>query len=122
MVQLAPGFDFVSSLTLVAAFLVLLYLLNYALILYSQKQRGRIRWDWSVSAIFYAGIGLFALGYVFRNVDFCNGECPSNWFQFFDLLALVFFLWGFKRRADTSETVEVSVLEYAQLKKKARKR
>ncbi len=122
MVQLAPGFDLISALTLVAAFLVLLYLLNYALILYSQKRTGRIRWDWSVSAIFYAGVGLFALGYVFRNVDFCNGECPPNWFSFLDLLALVFFLIGFKKRADTSETVEVSVLEYAALKRKAKKR
>ncbi|MFH1200267.1 MAG: hypothetical protein V1708_04325 [Candidatus Micrarchaeota archaeon] len=121
MVRLAEGFDFVSALTLVAAFLVLLYLLNYLLILYSQKRKGRIRWDWTVSALFYTGIGLFALGYVFRNVDFCSGLCVRNWYQVFDLLALVFFLTGFKKRADMSETVEVDVLELAEIKRRKKR-
>ncbi|MFH1107062.1 MAG: hypothetical protein V1787_04145 [Candidatus Micrarchaeota archaeon] len=123
MVSVAAGFDLLGALTLVLSILVLLYLANYALLLLSQKRTGKVRWDWNVSMIFYAGIGLVALSYLFRRLILCSGLlCPESWTDLMIFLSMLLFLWGFKKRADTSESIEVSVLEYADIKRKRRQK
>ncbi|MBU1197827.1 hypothetical protein KJ765_04945 [Candidatus Micrarchaeota archaeon] len=113
MVSVASGFDLVGALTLVVSLLVLLYLLIYVFVVYSQKRRGKVRWDWRISLVFYLGIGIMALALFLREAQICfGGTCAGAWTDSLLLISLVIFIYAFKKRSDTAEKVEVEFHEF----------
>ncbi|MFH0713963.1 MAG: hypothetical protein V1722_05315 [Candidatus Micrarchaeota archaeon] len=91
--------DPIAAVSLVASILVLLYVVGYSVISYYQHKRGQLRSDWKISAIFYAGITLMALAYIFAVVDFCFGTmCMNNFFNIAYLIAILLFVYGLELR------------------------
>ncbi len=86
--------DLVGLVSLVASLLVVLYLIGYSFMLFHSYKNGTIRPDWSISLIFYVGIGLLALGYI---VAFT--QLVENVFNAAYLIALILFAYGFEKRA-----------------------
>jgi len=85
---------------------VLVYLMAYAAILYWQIRRKQVRPDWRISVLFYAGILFVALANLATSAaDLWNVETREAGLAF-GLLALVFFVLGFRARARTAQPVE----------------
>lgn len=92
--------DIVVMLSVLASILVILYVVGYAVIGYFQKLHGTLRPDWGISLVFYAGIFVLTVGYLFNLLHACFGTiCVQEFFDEAYLLSLVLFAYGFERRA-----------------------
>lgn len=112
-ISLSTSAGLISGLTLVASVFVLLYLANYAVILYYQRRAGKIRADWWISSIFYVGVALLALGNLLNSMHAClAGICAENFFDIFLLSSFLLFIYGFRRRAAFSSKIGVELEQY----------
>ena len=111
--NLSTGAGLVSAMTLVASVFVILYLVNYAVILYYQHRANRIRSDWWISSIFYVGVGLLAIANILNGLHACiAGFCFENLFDAFLLVAFILFIYGFRKRAEYSDRVGAEVEKF----------
>lgn len=96
--------DLVGLVSLVASVLVVFYILGYSLMLFYQLKIKQVRPDWKISAIFYAGILVLAIGYILAITHFCFGTvCSDNLFNGAYLISLILFVYGFELRAGTAQ-------------------
>ena len=92
--------DLVVMLSVLVSILVLFYVVGYLAMAYVQYKQGTLRPDWKISIVFYAGIILLTLGYLFNLIHTCFGTvCINELFDEFYLVSLVLFAWGFELRA-----------------------
>ncbi len=103
--------SFLTVVAMVASVLVLLYALGYFAILYSQYTRKKLRWDWSISVIFYLGIVLITIWHVLYVLHPCFGAICIGDVAPLYIVALVLFVIGFEKRARASEHVELTLLK-----------
>ena len=96
--------DVIGLVSLVASVLVVLYIVGYSLMLYYQQQRGKIRSDWQISAVFYVGIGILAFGYILALTDVAEKIFNTAY-----LLALILFAYGFEKRAGTAAQAAINL-------------
>ena len=99
--------DWIAAISLVASILVLLYVAVYGLMLYHKSKTGKLRPDWHISAIFYVGIVVMALAYIFTVTRLCLGTvCTDNFFSIAYLISIIIFVYGFEKRAGTERLVD----------------
>ncbi len=106
------GSDLAVMLSIIASVLVLFYVLGYVLISYVQKKQGALRPDFSISMIFYLGIAILALGYLFEVFDF------RSVFDISYLISIILFVYGFEKRSGYAAQLQAQVRGKTQKKKK----
>lgn len=112
MSHLLSSPSILTILSIVASVLVLFYVLGYVVISYVQKKHGSLRPDFGISAIFYIGIVILALGYLAEVLHF------NDYFDAAYLISVILFVYGFEKRAGYAAQLQARLGKDKKLKGK----